>query len=167
MVKLIAKRTISNIRHNLYNRGSIIQIYNGFNINKRHIHCTKPNQIGEPLIVGVGIAAIAYGAKTIAEAVANRQEQKAQPDSETEKDKKGESFLGSFFQARFYEGGFEEKMTRREAALVLGVRETSEKKKILQAYRKLALLNHPDSGGSTFIAAKINEAKDKMLGGGD
>lgn len=28
----------------------------------------------------------------------------------------------SWFSKRFYEGGFEDKMTRREAALILGVR---------------------------------------------
>jgi DnaJ-class molecular chaperone len=47
-------------------------------------------------------------------------------------------------------------MTRREAALILGVRESTEEKKILAAHRKLMLMNHPDNGGSTFIATKIN-----------
>ena len=32
------------------------------------------------------------------------------------------SAFSSLFAKRFYEGGFEEKMTRREAALILGVR---------------------------------------------
>lgn len=30
--------------------------------------------------------------------------------------------MSSLFAKRFYEGGFEDKMTRREAALILGVR---------------------------------------------
>ena len=55
-------------------------------------------------------------------------------------------------------------MSRHEAALILGVRETAEEKKILDAHRKLMILNHPDSGGSTFIATKINEAKENLLG---
>jgi DnaJ family protein C protein 15/DnaJ family protein C protein 19 len=34
----------------------------------------------------------------------------------------GASGASSFFSKRYYEGGFEDKMTRREAALILGVR---------------------------------------------
>lgn len=30
--------------------------------------------------------------------------------------------MSALFAKRFYEGGFEDKMTRREAALILGVR---------------------------------------------
>ena len=43
-----------------------------------------------------------------------------------------------------YKGGFEEEMTRREAALILGVRESADKKKVMGAYKKIMLLNHPD-----------------------
>ena len=66
---------------------------------------------------------------------------------------------------RFHKGGFDDKMTRREAALILGIRETAEEKKILDAHRKLMILNHPDSGGSTYIATKVNEAKECLTGG--
>ncbi|EED92609.1 dnaj-like protein, partial [Thalassiosira pseudonana CCMP1335] len=64
---------------------------------------------------------------------------------------------------RYYEGGFEEQMTRKEAALILGVRESSTPKRIKEAHRKLLILNHPDTGGSTYIAGKINEAKELLL----
>lgn len=43
-----------------------------------------------------------------------------------------------------YKGGFEEEITRREAALILGVRESAEKKAVMAAYKKIMLLNHPD-----------------------
>ncbi|CDW72969.1 UNKNOWN [Stylonychia lemnae] len=66
---------------------------------------------------------------------------------------------------RYYQGGFESPMTRREAALILGIRESAEEKKILEVHRKLMLLNHPDNGGSTFIATKINEAKELLSSG--
>eukprot|EP00978_Attheya_sp_CCMP212_P049660 scaffold694102_cov59-Attheya_sp.AAC.1 len=56
-------------------------------------------------------------------------------------------------------------MTRREAALVLGVRESSSPKRIKEAHRNLLMLNHPDTGGSTYIAGKINEAKELLIKG--
>jgi Sec-independent protein translocase protein TatA len=67
--------------------------------------------------------------------------------------------------AKYYEGGFEETMTRREAALILGVRESSPASRIKEAHRKLLVLNHPDTGGSTYVAGKINEAKELLLKG--
>jgi DnaJ-domain-containing protein 1 len=66
---------------------------------------------------------------------------------------------------RFYRGGFEEKMSRREAALILGVRESADAARIRDRHRKLLMANHPDTGGSTFIAAKLNEAKDLLIKG--
>eukprot|EP00585_Thalassiosira_rotula_P008688 CAMPEP_0196135126 /NCGR_PEP_ID=MMETSP0910-20130528/3871_1 /TAXON_ID=49265 /ORGANISM="Thalassiosira rotula, Strain GSO102" /LENGTH=262 /DNA_ID=CAMNT_0041395219 /DNA_START=86 /DNA_END=874 /DNA_ORIENTATION=+ len=85
------------------------------------------------------------------------------------KDEKRENIFASFFNmsvgSKYYEGGFEEVMTRKEAALILGVRESSATKRIKEAHRKLLILNHPDTGGSTFIAGKINEAKELLLKG--
>ncbi len=75
------------------------------------------------------------------------------------------SFTNNWFTKGFYDGGFEEKMTRKEAALILGVRESASSERIKEQHRKVLILNHPDRGGSAYLAAKINEAKDLLLKG--
>ncbi|XP_029967989.1 dnaJ homolog subfamily C member 15 [Salarias fasciatus] len=62
----------------------------------------------------------------------------------------------------YYKGGFEQKMSRREASLILGISPVSTKAKVREAHRRIMVLNHPDKGGSPFLAAKINEAKDLL-----
>lgn len=62
-------------------------------------------------------------------------------------------------------GGFAEEMTRREAFQILGLREGASKDQIREAHRKIMRLNHPDNGGSTFVATKVNEAKDFLISG--
>ncbi|KAJ3299327.1 mitochondrial import inner membrane translocase subunit TIM14 [Borealophlyctis nickersoniae] len=62
----------------------------------------------------------------------------------------------------FLRGGFEAKMSKREAAQILGVRETASLQKMKEAHRRIMLLNHPDRGGSPYLASKINEAKDLL-----
>jgi len=64
---------------------------------------------------------------------------------------------------KYFPGGFEPKMTRAEAALVLSVRQSASKERIKEAHRRIMLANHPDSGGSDYLASKINESKDLLL----
>ncbi|XP_017842373.1 mitochondrial import inner membrane translocase subunit TIM14 isoform X2 [Drosophila busckii] len=66
----------------------------------------------------------------------------------------------SMANSKYYKGGFDPKMNKREAALILGVSPSASKLKVKDAHKKIMLLNHPDRGGSPYLAAKINEAKD-------
>jgi DnaJ family protein C protein 19 len=54
-------------------------------------------------------------------------------------------------------------MSRREAALILSIRESSTRNEIKDSHKRLMMLNHPDAGGSTYIASKINEAKELLM----
>ena len=72
---------------------------------------------------------------------------------------------GGNLLGKYYKGGFLAKMTPREASLILGVRESADKDKIMTSHRKMMFLNHPDNGGSTYLATKINEAKEVLIKG--
>jgi len=153
----------------------------------RDFHATCKS---ESATIAAGLAVVAitakasqYGIRAYEEWKKNQPEEPQQTQATAEandassKDKaksaksrgKSENIFTKFFGvgvgSKYYEGGFEEKMTRREAALILGVRESASAKRIKEAHRKILILNHPDTGGSTYMASKINEAKELLLKG--
>ena len=55
-------------------------------------------------------------------------------------------------------------MTRDEALAILGLASAATEEEIRAAHRRLILRVHPDAGGSADLAARINRAKDVLLG---
>ncbi|KAJ7650123.1 hypothetical protein FB45DRAFT_859014 [Roridomyces roridus] len=94
------------------------------------------------VIVGIGAVAAAFGGRHLM--------------------KRG--FFGAKGAAdQWVKGGFRAKMDRKEALAILGLKDgPTIRNKIKDAHRSIMLANHPDRGGSPYLASKINEAKDML-----
>merc|ERR1711937_528985 len=103
-----------------------------------------------------------------------KEEEKANPKQESGGNA---SIFSDFLSENFGDimnkhsaGGFKdsgkEGMTIQEARQILQFDPSQpniSKSQILDNFRHISKVNHPDLGGSAFISAKVNEAKETML----
>jgi hypothetical protein len=71
--------------------------------------------------------------------------------------------IQNYERAQAQSSGAPASLTREEAALILGVDANATPEQVRDAHRRLIQKNHPDVGGTDYLAAKINQARDILL----
>uniref|UniRef100_A0A914SG63 DnaJ homolog subfamily C member 21 n=1 Tax=Parascaris equorum TaxID=6256 RepID=A0A914SG63_PAREQ len=89
-----------------------------------------PLQSSQLILAGVTIAAASFAGRYL---LRNRMLLR----------KAVEALPGDAF-SKYYRGGFEAKMSRREAAMILGVPPTAKPNRIKEAHKRIMIANHPD-----------------------
>ena len=71
-------------------------------------------------------------------------------------------FSNIFLKKKYY--NTQDKMSKKEALEILGLREGASKEQIISSHQNLVKKNHPDLGGSDWVTKKLNQARDILLG---
>ena len=68
-----------------------------------------------------------------------------------------------FYNSFFKKNNYKISMDKNEAFEILGLDFKASRDDIINAHKKLIEKNHPDKGGSDYLSAKINKARDVLL----
>ncbi|MBB6522210.1 hypothetical protein [Pseudoteredinibacter isoporae] len=71
--------------------------------------------------------------------------------------------LNQMDQSQPQEATPESQIDRQQALQILNLTDNPSREDIIQAHRKMMQKNHPDQGGSDYLAAMLNQAKDLLL----
>lgn len=132
-----------------------------------------------PIIIGLGVTIVALTARSGIRAweaykllspmaIARMNNIKLRAKTYPYNSKFQQGRLNESLKARLeeYRGGFHGKMTESEALLILNISpeeiESLDDKMLKRKYRMIMLQNHPDKGGSPYLAMKLNEAREVL-----
>ena len=135
---------------------------------RRSFHTSPPSERAAAIIMGLAtVSAVAYAGSSAVQSynewkaaqpspeelkkmqeeqekedAQRRVQEEEQEEAEAKKPRQNifKEWFGVGVGSKYYEGGFEDEMTRKEAALILGVRESSSAQRIKEAHRKLLIL---------------------------